>query len=78
VVKRRKLSVIGGIARRERIGNSFWLCADAGGWGDGVSQLDPVAFVAVPLLLVAIAWLICYFPARRATKIDPLATLRHE
>jgi putative ABC transport system permease protein len=39
---------------------------------------DPVTLVAVSALLTAIALVACYVPARRATRIDPIATLRAE
>jgi predicted permease len=39
---------------------------------------DPVTFVRVSALLIAIALVACYVPARRATRIDPIATLRAE
>ena len=39
---------------------------------------DPVTFGAVAVALIAIALAACYVPARRATRIDPIATLRTE
>jgi ABC-type lipoprotein release transport system permease subunit len=44
----------------------------------GVTPFDPASYAATALLLLLIAALACFVPARRASGLDPLVALRHD
>jgi ABC-type antimicrobial peptide transport system permease subunit len=42
----------------------------------GIHAIDPIVFLAVPLILLLVSFAASYFPARRAARISPIAALR--
>jgi ABC-type antimicrobial peptide transport system permease subunit len=60
------------------LGAAFWLARLITSFLFGVTDRDPLVFGGVPLLLIAVALLSVWLPARRASKVDPLIALRYE
>ena len=66
---------------RNRVGNRGCICTHASAfepavWSD--QPTDPVTFAAAPAILLGVAALACWIPARRAARIDPVRALRQE
>jgi putative ABC transport system permease protein len=57
---------------------AFWLSRLMASFVFGVGVRDPLVFGAVPLVLTAIAFIAVWFPARRASRVDPMIALRYE
>jgi putative ABC transport system permease protein len=62
------LGLLGGMALARLVSNQLFQ----------TSTYDPLTFAIMTLVLLAIALLACYVPARRAMRADPMVALRHE
>jgi len=60
------------------VGASFGLTRFLASFLFGVAKWDPLVFVSVPLLLSTVALLAVWWPARRASRVDPVNALRAE
>jgi putative ABC transport system permease protein len=60
------------------LGGAFWLSKFLGDMVFGVPPKDPLTFSGVATLLLLVALLACWIPARRAARVDPMVALRYE
>jgi ABC-type antimicrobial peptide transport system permease subunit len=70
-----KLSVAGALIG---LVGALWLGRLGSSLLFGVTSTDPLTYVGVSILLTTIALAGCYFPARRASRVDPLVALKYE
>lgn len=76
VVGRGLLLALGGAVAG--LAGAYWMAPSLGSMLFGVEPFDAPTFIGAPALLVAVAAIACYFPARRAMRVDPLVALRSE
>jgi ABC-type antimicrobial peptide transport system permease subunit len=57
---------------------ALWLTHFLAGFLFGVKPLDPISFIATPVLLSVVAFISVWAPASRATRVNPIAALRVE
>jgi len=60
------------------LAGALWLGGAGSSLLFGVTATDPLTLITVSLLLTAVAGAACYFPARRAMKVEPIVALRQE
>jgi putative ABC transport system permease protein len=75
VLQGMRLAIVGVVIG---IGVSLYLARLIASFLFGVTARDPLVFVGVPVLLTFVALLAVWFPARRASRVDPIVALRYE